>query len=379
LFTVLVSATVFAAGSRATAQAPELEVFYDKLEPRAGFKYKWKGAEAECSAGVFRWAVPKTQYGTSSLDRNFTGYCAEVLVPITADKMYRFRVNSLYAAANYGLATGDGAALAAQRRATFVKELFGRYFRDPVLNAVNADEAVALQVALWEVIQETEPAQGTPKLDLFSGDFQANYPPTEAPAYVLKAQQYLDSLTGNADVFYENPDLRGRELIRLQGIANADGVVAQSQFALRYAGGGGTGLAGNRSLTGGGGSLLAGGFGGPFGGFGSGSGGGLLAGTGLGGASAPGGASSSVPGGSATAVPGGSAVTTTSAPPTTTPITVPVNGPPSTSPPSTTPPVVTTPVPAPAALTLVVVAAGTIGAWRVGTRLLSVKRAAAGA
>ncbi len=362
---------VFALQSRAVGQEPALEVFYTKLEPKEQFKYKWKGKEAVCSAGVFRWEVPQTEFGTNGLDRNFTGYCAEVLVPITADKTYRFRMNSIFAPENYGLAGRENSATIANRRAVAVKELFGRYYRDPIGKSVNTEDAVALQIALWEVIQETEPAEDQAKFDLFAGDFQANYARADAPAYVLKAQQYLDSLTGNDALYYENPDLKGRELIRLQGIENADKVVAQSQFALRYVNGGGAPGAGNfaRALTAGGGFGGVG-FGAPGGGLGGGfgGGGGLLAGTGNN-------------NGSGQTFPTTTPITTT---PTTTP---PSTTPPSTTPPSTTPPTTTTttppvggpqdpgtnPVPAPAGLLLGFIALGTLGSWRLGARVLGTK------
>src|SRR5262245_39678956 len=159
-FTCVASLTlVFALHTCANAQEPALEVFYTKLEPKELFKYKWKGEEGVVNAGVFRWEVPQTEFGTNGLDRNFTGYCAEIRVPIVANNLYRFRMNSLYDAKNYeGLAGMEQPALAAQKRAVYIKELFGRYFRDPVEKPVNADEAIALQVALWEVVQETEPA-----------------------------------------------------------------------------------------------------------------------------------------------------------------------------------------------------------------------------
>jgi hypothetical protein len=240
-------------------------------------------------------------------------------------------------------------------------------------------------VALWEVVQETEPAEGSPKFDLFGGDFQANYPPADAPVYVTLAQSYLNSLTGNDAVFYENPDLRGRELARLQGLANANGVAgltgllgaasagttaAQSQFALRYVGGGAPGAGGlGRALTGLGGGLgaLGGGIGplGGVGGFGGGggAGGGALLGPGGGG---------TVPGTGGTAPPLGTGETTTppgTTPPTTTVTTPPVGGPETPGTPGTP----GTPVPAPAGLLLGGVALGTLGAWRLGARMLAKK------
>ena len=346
-----------------SAQDPALEVFYRKLDPKEPFKYTWKGKGATVSAGVFRWEVPESTFGTSGLDRNFTGYCAEVLVPITADRTYRFRTNSIYEPSNYGLVAEDERApLVAQRRASQVQELFGRHFRDPVGGAVGSDEAVAFQVALWEIIQETEPAAGAAKLDLFGGDFRADYPRADAPAYVTKAQAYLDGLTGDDAVYYSNPALRGRELVRLMGVANAEGVVAQSQFALRYTGGGAAGSSGpSLTVGGGGGGGVVGGSpsGGGFGAGTSGGGGGLLSG----GGGSP--SNNNFP-------------TLTPTPPSVTP---PVNN---TTPPSDEPPVTTTtppvggpnepnPVPAPAGVLLGMVAVGTLGSWRFGSRLLKSK------
>ncbi|QJX00336.1 hypothetical protein [Frigoriglobus tundricola] len=352
--------------SRALAQEPALEVFYTKLDPKEPFKYTWKGKEGACSAGVFRWEVPKTEFGTNGLDRNFTGYCSEVLVPITADQLYRFKVNSIYAPGNFGLAAAPNADRAAERRAKYVQELFGRFYRDPTNKDVPAPDAVAFQVALWEIIQETEPADGAPKLDLFAGDFRANYPPEQAPASVTQAQQYLNALTGNDALYYENPDLKGRELIRLQGLPNAQNVVAQSQFALRYVGGGAVGAGGlSRALTAGGG-IGAGGFGAPGLGSGLGSGGGGGGGVYAGGnngsgspqttPSSPSGTTSSSGSssgntGSVSSPPGGGPVTGGGGDP---------GGP-------------TSPVPGPAGVWLGLIALGTIGSWRIGAKLLGSK------
>ncbi|HEY1188960.1 MAG TPA: hypothetical protein VGE74_15000 [Gemmata sp.] len=363
--------------TRAHGQDPALEVTYSRLEPKEQFKYKYKVdgkfQEAVCTAGVFRWEVPSSVFGTSGLDRNFTGYCAEVLVPIVAGKTYQFRVNNLYATGNYNLAGAgkDKIGDAANRRTRYVQELFGRYFRDPVEKATNPTDAVAFQIALWEIIQESEPAEGDLKLDLFDGDFQANYPKADAPVYVTRAQEYLSNLTGKDEaLLVENPDMRGRELIRLQGLPSAEGVPTQSQFALRYKNGGAAGAgAFARALTAGGGGIggapLAGGGGGLGGGYGGGSGGGLFAGN-------PG--SSSTP-------PGGSTVTTTppsTTPPTTTVTTPPVGGPDTPDNPDNpdnpnNPNNPTNPVPAPAGLLLGAIAIGTLGTWRFGARVLNAK------
>jgi len=375
---------VFALTPRATAQTPELEAFYRKLEPKGEFKYTWKGKEGMAMAGVFRWEVPTPEdggsFGTAGLDRNFSGLCAEVLVPITANKLYKFKVNSLYEPSNYSVDGKDEkepsekAILGAARRVTAIKELFGRYYRKAFDEVYTSDELIAAQIAMWEVIQESDPAEGDAKFDLFGGDFQAGYDRKNAPAYVTKAQEYLDSLTGDDATFYTNPDLRGRELIRLQGIANANGVVAQSQFALRYAGGGGVGgNAGNRPLTTGGGFVPGVGGGAPLAGFGTGAGG-----FGSGGGS---GGSPTSPTNTATPPVGGPSTTTT--PPTTTTSFPPIGGPETPETPSqppggipslfSFPPTGPTPVPAPAGLVLGAIALGTLGSWRLGVRFLRKK------
>ncbi|MCI0703503.1 MAG: hypothetical protein L0241_20680 [Planctomycetia bacterium] len=341
------------------AQTPELEVFYTKLDPKEQFHYKWKGKETTTPAGVFRWEVPNTEFGTNGFDRNFTGYCAEVLVPIQPNKTYKFKVNSIHSPENYGVQDHPNADRVAARRAKQIQELFGRHYQDPLKEA-KSDDLVAFQLALWELIQETEPAEGEPKLDLFAGDFQADYSNCEEPpAFVLRAQEYLDSLTGDERVYYENPDTRGRELIRLKGVPNAEGEVAQSQFALRFAGGGGTGSL-QRPLTGemipGAGSGGSGGGSGAGGGAGIGTGNGaLITGNPLGGS------------GQVFPPPG-----TTTPPSTTPPIFPPIGAPPTGTPPNTPTPL-TTPVPAPAGLILGALAICALATREIYSRLRKTK------
>jgi hypothetical protein len=360
--------------TRASAQEPSSDAFYRKLDPKEMFNYKWQGKSATCPAGLFRWEIPESEFGTNGFDRNYTGYCAEVLVPIEAGKLYKFKAGSLYAPENFGVQEHPNADRVAARRGKQIMELFGRHYKDP-LRGVDPVEAVAFQLALWEITQETEPADGPPKLDLFADDFQADYKPEDAPAFVKKAQEYLGSLTGDDSVYYTNPNTRGRELLRLKGVPNAEGVTAQAQYALRFAGGGGVG--GGSSLT----RALTAGSGLPASGGGSGSPasgggpsgffppvGGTLGGIGPLGSTGTGGSGGGPPG-TGTTTPPTTPITTTTTPP--------VGGPenptpPENPPPETTPPQ-TTPVPAPAAFLLGGVALVTIGAWRLGARRLAAK------
>jgi len=342
-----------------SAQEPNLEVFYRKLEPKELFKYKWKGKEGVRTAGVLHWEVPESEFGTNGLDRNFTGYCAQVFVTMQANKSYSFKMATIYSSENYNVGDSPTPDKAAVRRVKYIQELFGRYYRDPIRKAVDPEEAVALQIALWKIIQEKEPAEGEElNLDLSKGDFQANYGGEceEAPAFVKTAQNFLNSLSGDDSKYFENPDLKGRELIRLKGIPNANGEVAQSQFALRFAGGGGVGSPNNIATaltTGAGLGTGTPGTGSPAAGVGTGGSGFLNTNSGNGTTTTP--------------------PTTTPPPVTTPPTQPPINTPPVGGPPDTPPDTPNNPVPAPAGLLLGAIALGTVGAWRIGVRLLSSK------
>ena len=66
----------------------------------------------------------------------------------------------------------------------------------------------------------------------------------------VAAEEMLKSLTGSDAVFYEAEATRGTELVRLRGVANLAGEVAQAQFTLRGAlAGGGLGTSGAVGLA----------------------------------------------------------------------------------------------------------------------------------
>lgn len=348
LVVLLTVGIVLGFSSRSLAQTPSLQAYYDKLDPTTPFKYLWKGEEKTCNVGAFHWRIPESQFSTGGLDRNFTGYCAEIDVPIVAGNTYYFRQLSIYEPRSYGLENTADGIRATQRRATLIKELFGRYYFEN--KTAHPVETFAFQVALWELTHETEPIDRSASFDLFAGDFQANYPKDQAPEFVLLAQAYLDSLTGNDSVYYSNQDINGRELIRLQGIPNAEGLVAQSQYALRYINGGAPGVSPFAGLLGNNGAGL--------GGLGGGIGPGIGAG-GLGAGDIPtgGGPLLGVGGGSTGSTPTSSG----SSPPTGGGSRVPGGGPSGTPPP--------TPVPAPAGLALGLVAVAAFASRRIYSRL----------
>ena len=295
------------------------------------------------AVGILDWVVPAEEFGTAGMDREFRTYCAEAPVPVTAGSTYKFEIKSPAVPEAYKLDDTEDGKTEAYRRSLYVRELFGRYY---VASLADVRVAKAFQVALWEIIHEGSWAvDKAAPLDLDKGDFSAAKV-QEDPDTVKLAQDYLKSLTGNDNVFYENPDLAGRELVWMKGLNSplANNEVAQSQFALQYVKGGAArtaNLGGNAAggIGGGGIGAIGGGTGGLLGG-GSGGGGGGLIGGGSG-------------GGSASSPPSSSTVNTNSPPIVTTPV-PPIGGPP------TGPPITTTPVPGPYSVVLGLIAVGAL-------------------
>jgi hypothetical protein len=224
--------------------------------------------------------VPLDRLSAGGLDRNFTAFCAEPLVGVTAGNTYRFHVQNPEDPEAYGLPNTEAGREQARVRASYIRELFGRHYLTS-LNFDNPDNARAFQVALWELAYEKQLPQqeGEAVKNAFSlgtGTFQSDYPnAAAAPAFVATAEGYLKSLTGDDAVFSQNPGLAGRVLVRMNGLPNLAGVVAQDQYALAtpLAMPAGAGVAPVGGLTGGafGGAPVGGfgsGFGGPVGGFG---------------------------------------------------------------------------------------------------------------
>ncbi len=246
--------------SPALAQQPatvDVWAYYAELNPKGSFTFKMDGQSYTKSVGALRWEVPTDRLTGAGLDRAFTAFCAEPLVGVTAGNTYRFDVQSPEDPLAYGLPATEAGIAEAKLRGTYIRELFGRHYLTS-LNFQTPDNARAFQVALWELAYEKDLPQGEKAaarpFSLGTGTFQSDYPDAAnpPPAFVSVAQDMLKSLTGNDEVFYSVPGLAGRELVRMNGLPNAAGIIAQDQYALRttpaqaggVAGGGGTGLGG---------------------------------------------------------------------------------------------------------------------------------------
>jgi hypothetical protein len=387
-----VSAAVAAAQAPAPAPQPTVLLRYRELTNRQSFAFVQAGQKHTKAVGDMTMEFPDGALPAAGLDPAVRTFCVEPLVPMYAGEVYPFQVDPLGKPASFGLPDTPEGVAAGEKRARFVRELYGKYYSE--VAADPATNAPAFQVALWELTQETEVPDGPMPFSLATGTFRADYPNLEAdsPAFVRTAQRYVQNLTGDDSAFASNQALANMELTRLTALRPVGGAAAgQSQLALRTAapvagdgadalalGGPGGGLGGIPTGVGGRSGLAGGGLGGPAvgspGGFGGGGIGGFGAGTPVTtatGTTSPG--TTTAPGNSGPAAP-----TTTFIPTIPTapgietggssggPSTRPPEFPPPTNPPegeNTPPP--PQPVPAPAGLVLVGVAAVALGLRRL--------------
>ena len=266
--------------------ASNLTLQYRELTEREKLPFRMDGADQNSRVGRLNWEFPPETFATLGMDPQLKTFCLEPLIPVVAGNDYAFQTEPFGTPKDFRLKDDEAGRKEADRRTKYVRELYGRHYADLIKDSAVA--APAFQLALYEIVAETKVPDAPSPFGLNSGTFRTNFPKADAtPEYAIRAQKYLDSLTGNDASFAENPDLAGQELVRLTGVRNSAGITAQSQIALRNRGGvsnstsaygdGGAGGVGPIGTSGGGFSRPASGLGG---GFGSGLGGGGIGGIG---------------------------------------------------------------------------------------------------
>ena len=251
-----------------------MDLLYLANPSLAPFEFRMPGRpNMNKNVGAMPFAYPSTLLPGLPIEPTLRTYCLEPKVPIYSGNVYEFALEDPAQARFFELPdTAEGQA-EAQRRMGYIEELYGRYYQETLENPELTEPA--FQIALWELVQERTVPEGPMPFNLYTGDFQANYPENaQAPAYVRLGQTYLQSLTGDNAIFGTNPVTAGQSLVRLTGVASANGVAAQSQLMLQAPPSAAPAL----SSVGGGGN-------GPLGGLGgipTGAGGGLAPATGIG-------------------------------------------------------------------------------------------------
>jgi hypothetical protein len=171
-------------------------------------------------AGTLHWEIPTTVLATGGLERKFDSYSADPLLSLRVGNQYKYDFGPLGRPEVLRATPDEAGKELAARKVRYVHELYGRYYPDPQKSVAELPEIrAAFQIALWELICETDVPDGPMPFHLYTGTFRADYPePTTAPAPVQLAQEYVQSLTGNDQPFYDHPLFGGSEIVRLDGL-----------------------------------------------------------------------------------------------------------------------------------------------------------------
>jgi hypothetical protein len=181
------------------------------------------------TVGRVTWVIPETNLATGGLDRDMRTYSAEAPIGLGIGKLYQYQILHPDIPRVFGWDDNPDNRAKAKKRGVYIRELYGRFYQE---GEEDNDAARAFQVALWEIIHETSPT-----FDLKEGAFQADYPDfAAAPAFVQKAQGYLQKLEGDTSPFDLNLKLVDLTLVYLKGEPTPDnqGYVGQSQLALSH-------------------------------------------------------------------------------------------------------------------------------------------------
>lgn len=234
---------------------PVVTMRYKELTNREEFKFAVANrGEFTKPVGDMNFEFPQGLAPAAGLAAEQRTFCIEPLVPIVAGRLYSFDVGPINTPASYGLPDTPEGKVAAERHATYLRELYGRFYADTLED--NKVATAGFQAALWELAGETQVPDGPMPFSLFTGAFRASYPvEAVAPEYVRTAQRYLQNLTGDDSPFREAKALQGLELVRLNGLVGADGLTPQSQLALRAAPGDLAGAGGGNGAGGGAGGF----------------------------------------------------------------------------------------------------------------------------
>ena len=154
---------------------------YLKTDPAASFAFKtqpqdrfvdaWKNQKGQFTrkSGRLEWQVPETEPGTGRMGREFSTYCAEALVGVVPGKTYQFDVQEPNVPEAFGLPDDPAGWAEADRRARFVRELFGRYYPDSLKDGAAAQCGKHVgSVADGGIGGETGKAVGAPALESYA-------------------------------------------------------------------------------------------------------------------------------------------------------------------------------------------------------------------
>lgn len=178
---VVAACALCAAAGSALAGDDTLCATFNEVAPGANGQFSFDDGESwhdTGRAGLYRWTRTGGTYGGAQGE--FMTFCTELTEHVRAGTDYCYDIMTLESAPNTG-AMGAG-------KANLVRELFGRYYTPAFGVALNQTRAVAMQLAIWEIVYENSGV-----LNLAGGSVRLT---NNHGAGVALAQSYLDSLDG---------------------------------------------------------------------------------------------------------------------------------------------------------------------------------------
>lgn len=187
-FAMTVAGMSLALAASASAGVDTLLATFNGVSPSSGVRYTTSSGQDwnDTQAGSFNWTRNGGTYRTGD---HFQTFCIELGENVGNGQQYAYEIVDLEEAPDSREGMGS-------RRANLLRELFGRYYTPAFGSPLGQNEAVAMQLAIWEIVHE----RSSNPLDLNNG--RARFQTQNWQAAKL-AEDYLKSLTGEGPMNYE--------------------------------------------------------------------------------------------------------------------------------------------------------------------------------
>jgi len=170
-------------------QAGQVDATFNTVSPMMNVQFSVAnlGITESTEAGLFNWTAT-----SGGLSGNFKTCCIELNQYIGFGGNYQYNLVSLQDAGNpdTGLNLPGEHGPIGVVKASLLRELFGRDYNGGNLDA---SQAAALQMDVWEIVYDGNSSQPNHNLNLSAGNFTAT---SGDPATNALAQSWLDSLNG---------------------------------------------------------------------------------------------------------------------------------------------------------------------------------------
>ena len=141
-------------GSCGVANAATVQATLNSVSPGSDGQYSFDGGANwgnTGTAGLFNWT--RTGGDHTGLPGNFLAFCTELTENVAPGSNYTYDVVAVEDVPT--VLSGMGAA-----RADQVRELFGRFYAPAFTFGLGSNEATAMQLSIWEIINEQSGSLG---------------------------------------------------------------------------------------------------------------------------------------------------------------------------------------------------------------------------